>query len=113
MSDEGPRSLLPVALPVGAVAGWEFVKWLLFGRLKRGEELEAKAESATEQKLDLLLEKVTSIETEQRVAVERAAALDSVVREVKGRIDGLSANYGVRLGEIEQRLAALEGRRRR
>lgn len=79
----------------------------------RKEVLEERAETELERKVDLLLTKVTSIETEQRVAVEKAAALDAVVREVKGRIDGLSANYGVRLGEIEQRLASLEGRRRR
>ena len=79
----------------------------------RKERLEERAESELERKVDLLLTKVTGIETEQVRGIERSAALDAVVREVKGRIDGISANYGQRLGELEQRIAGIEGKRGR
>lgn len=105
--------LLPWLSGPGAIVLWKAGEWLVGGRIKKGEQAEERAEGELLRKLDELLSKVTTIETEQRVAMERSAAQAAIVREVKERIDGISANYGQRLGTIEQRLAAMEERRRR
>ena len=83
---------------------------------ERAEESEAKALDALKHQLEQVLSVVTRLESDMRVATEAAKANEAVVREVKDRIDGVSSNYGRRMGELEQRMAVLEavrgGRRR-
>lgn len=99
---------------------WKLGEWFVTSKLKRGEALEERHESQLEQKVDLLLSKVTSIESENRVTAERQLTAAAVVAEVKGRIDGISENHGKRLATVElehakqgERLAAVEGVLRR
>lgn len=87
---------------------------------KRAEHLEEKQESALEQKVDLLLTKMTNMEANHRVSEERAIASAAVVAEVKARIDGVSSNHGGRIGSNEleiaklgERVSALERRGKR
>ena len=118
MSDPSDIVGLVIGSSVGGAALWKFGEWLVVSKLKKGEVLEAKAESELERKVDLLLSKVTSIESESRVAAERAVAANAVVAEVKARIDGVSNNHGGRIGALEldlarqgERIAAIESPR--
>ena len=77
---------------------------------KRRDEREREMDG----KLDQLLKEVAGLTVETRNDRERAsataAAIQAAVSEVKARIDGVSANHGPRLGELEQRMASLSTR---
>lgn len=95
-------------------------------REKRRTKLEDKAEvdatKASDARTDLLgsvLEKVTALERDMSLLLEKHATSIGQVAEVKARIEGISTNHGGRLGTVEQtlvelrtRIVGLEGKRR-
>lgn len=98
------ESVAAVAGSVGAGAlAWRF----LVSKAFRTAE---KTEDAISAKLDTVLATLHELQTEVRADRERAAAVQSAVIEVKDRINGVSANHGPRIGDLEQRWAALDAR---
>lgn len=101
----------------GAIALWKAAEWLVVNRLKRAEKAEEVAESEDRAKLDTVLNVVTKMERELALMAQQLSTQSGTVSEVKGRIDGMSANYGARLAQLEKDVVELRtlvgGRRRR
>lgn len=99
---------------VGGTAGVGVLAKYVWDSVKgRKDDLEAKAETSVEKKIDQLLLDVAEIKSENRVTAERQLVTTAVVTEVKERIDGVSTNHGKRIGDLELWRASLEGKRRR
>ena len=99
---------------VGGTAGVGVLAKYVWDSVKgRRDALESKAESSLEEKIDQLLADVAEIKTENRLTAERQLVTSAVVAEVKERIDGISANHGQRINELELWRAGTEGKRRR
>jgi hypothetical protein len=102
--------------PLGEVAGGSALvlavaKLWWDDREKRRATLEAKAETSEanvernrDDKLELVLAKLTALELELRTLVEKLSAQTGAVAEVKARVEGISSNHGSRIGTIEQTL---------
>jgi hypothetical protein len=99
--------LLPLAMGPGAVALWEFGKWLVLGRLSKAEKAVDDAEKAEKNKLDSVLAIVTKMEKELGVMTEKLLTQTGSISEVKARIDGISKNHGERLAVIEKDVVEL------
>ena len=93
-----------------AVAGLAIKLWWDDREKKRAaleakaEVSEANAERGRDDKLELVLVKLTALELELRTLVEKLSAQTGAVAEVKARVEGISSNHGSRLGTIEQTL---------
>ena len=60
-----------------------------------------RAEAARDAKMDVVLDKVTRMESAFGIASAQATAQAAVVNEVKDRINGISDNHGARLAKLE------------
>lgn len=111
-----PIELLPWLSGPGAIAAWEVGKHFLFGRLKKADRLEEDAESEEAKKLDTVLTVLQRVERDLALLAQQQTQNAATVNEVKGRIDGISANHGTRIAELEKtvvELRTLLGRRRK
>ena len=97
-----------VAGPAGVVGLWKVVEWLVSSKVKRGETVEAKAEDERDAKLAEVLRVVQKMEGELALLSLKLSTQAVESGELKARIDGMSSNYGGRLGGVEQRLAVLD-----
>ncbi len=61
-----------------------------------------KAEDVASDKLDKLLADVAAMSAELKVISERLSGHAAEVVEVKARVEGISQNYGTRLGKVEE-----------
>jgi len=109
-----------------AVAGLAVKLWW-DDREKKRAALEVKAEAnevsvekVRDEKLELVLSKLTALELEMRSLIEKLSTQTGAVAEVKARVEGISNNHGSRLGTLENaqvelrtRLIALEEKRGR
>lgn len=94
--------IVPLATGPAAVALWELGKWLVIGRLKKAEAVVEGVEKGDREKLDTVLGLVQKMEKELGIMTEKLSGYAGTVAEVKGRIDGMSANYGGRLSQLEK-----------
>lgn len=108
-----------VGLVVGGGAGWKAVEFIVSRFVTRADAKEAMAEReredrerAVSEKLDRLLAEVGELRSDARTDRERQVALQAAHSEVKSRLDGMSENYGRRIGQLEQDMAALKAKRR-
>lgn len=76
----------------------------------RKEQLEQRAEAERDEKMDAVLAKLSALEMDMVRLLEKDATQLSQVTELKSRVEGLSANYGGRLGSVEQSIAELRSR---
>jgi len=111
-----PTDLIMTGL--GSGGGALLLQQILARMLKRGADAEEKAAESMAVKLDKVLEEVGAVKHELGLMAQSLSTTTGTVAEVKARIDGVSANHGGRLGELERkhenletRLAALERRR--
>lgn len=65
-------------------------------------------EKAMTEKLDAIVTTLAEMKSDANAARERQSALAAAHAEVKARIDGMSENYGRRVGQLEQEVAALK-----
>ena len=100
--DGESAAALAASAGAGALA-WKFI-------LSKAFRASEKAEDSISNKIDEVLAELHDLKTEVRADRERASAVQSIVAEVKERIDGVSNNHGPRIGELEQRWAALDAR---
>lgn len=96
------------------VAAFFFARWLS----KRDKADEALKNAETE-KLDQVLAISRKLETDVSSLSNRLSLSDAVQNQMKGalekveeRINGITANYGRRLGELEESLARIDERTR-
>lgn len=115
MSD--PTDIAVAAL--GSGGGVVLLQQLISRLLKKGADAEEKAAASMALKLDKVLEEVGLVKHELGLMAQSLSTTTGTVAEVKARIDGVSANHGGRLGELERkhenietRLGALERRRK-
>ena len=89
----------------GALAkfAWDFIT----ARAKKADQMEAddRAEEAAD--IKKLLEVTQEIRRDMALFQQTLNTQAGVVAEVKGRLDGISANYGTRLSSLEQSVAGL------
>lgn len=108
----------------GVIALWKAVEWLVAGRLKKAEKAEEQVEVdaraallSQQEKLNEVLTTLQKMDRELGELGQQISNQAGSVSEVKNRIDGISANYGQRLAQLEQGLVELRthvmGRRRR
>jgi hypothetical protein len=100
--------LLPWLAGPGSVIAWKLGEWLVGSKVKRGEQAEEKAEDERDNKLGEVLEIVTKMERELAVMGHKLTSQAVESGEIKARVEGMSANYGSRVGLLEQRLAVLD-----
>lgn len=74
------------------------------------EEDEKKDEKKRDEKMDAVLAKLGAMELDMRSLLEKHATQIGAIAEVKSRIEGISTNYGARLGTIEQSLVEIRTR---
>ena len=77
-------------------------KWALERLLKRGDVAEEKHAESLERKVDLLLEKVSTMELNAVTAHERALAIQAKHEELRERINGGLTNHADRLRLLEE-----------
>lgn len=94
----------------GAAGVGVLAKYIWDSVRQRKEQLEDRAEETRDAKLDTVLEKLGNLELEFRGAMERIAAQTSTLGEVRARVEGISANYGQRISEMEKELVAIRTR---
>lgn len=76
----------------------------------KAEASEANVEKGRDEKLELVLAKLTALELEMRTLVEKLSTQTGAVAEVKARVEGISNNHGSRLGTLEQTLVEMRTR---
>lgn len=91
----------------GAVALYKAVEWLVLGRLKKAEKAEEQAEETRDAKLDAVLEVVQRLDRDLSLLTQSLSTHVGTVAEVKGRLEGMSANYGSRLSQVEKDVVEL------
>lgn len=99
--------IIPWAAGPGGIALWELGKWVILGRLKKAEAVVEGVEKGDRDKLDTVLALVQKMEKEIGIMTEKLSTHSGTVAEVKGRIDGMSANHGARLAQVEKDLVEL------
>lgn len=102
--------VLAIAAGPSAVAVWELGKWLVVGRLKKGEKIEEQNATDDRTKLDTVLSVVTKMERELALLAQQLSTHSGTVNEVKARVDGMSLNYGTRLSQFEKDIVELRVR---
>lgn len=85
---------------------WESVKG-------RKDQLEAKVESTAETKLDALVAGQGRMELELRDMRNALSNQNGEMTGIRDRVNGISADYGPRLKELELWRASTEGKKRR
>ena len=107
-------------LLLGVVFGPRVVTGLTNRFVTKADDAEKKAaderdarEKAMAEKIDAIVATLAEMKSEANTARERQTALAAAHAEVKARIDGMSENYGRRLGQLEQEVAALKAGRKR
>lgn len=85
---------------------WETVKG-------RKDQLEQKVETTTEAKLDALVAGQGRMELELRDMRNALSNQNGEMTGIRDRVNGISADYGPRIKELELWRAASEGKRRR
>ncbi len=108
MADPLETASLLVGGGGGAVAVYKAMEWLVVSRLKRSEKAEEHVESEARaalreqrDKLDEVLGVVQKMDRELATLTQSLQHHQNTVSEVKARIDGISSNYGVRIGALE------------
>lgn len=106
------QQLMLIAL---ALFGPKLVTWLTARFVTKADDAEKRViserdarEKAMTEKLDAIATTLGEMKNDASAARERQAALASAHAEVKARIDGMSENYGRRVGQLEQEVAALK-----
>lgn len=109
--------LLPWLSGPGAVLVWKAGSWAVTRFMKKAESAEEQLQKLEKSKIDLVLEKVTSIEIElsdlrheAKSSAGRQAQIESAVAEVRGRIDGVSNNHGPAIDALKQTVARYDER---
>lgn len=97
-------------LVVGGGVGWKAVEFLFARFVSRADRERDDREKAVADKLDQVLSELHELKTGIAADRERAISQSAAVSEVKARIDGISANHGPRLGQLEQDMAATRER---
>lgn len=99
--------------------GPKLVEWLAKRFVSKADDAEKRVvderdarEKEMAEKLDAIAMTLAEMKNDAVSARERQAALTSAHAEVKARIDGMSENYGRRIGQLEQEVAALKVPRR-
>lgn len=95
-----------VGLYVLKLAG-DFFATFLKRRIFEGPE---KSEQGAAAKLDQVLEKTSKIESDVRVLVVNLEAHKETVSHVASRLEGISKNYGERLGVVEEKVTRVDER---
>lgn len=85
---------------------WETVKG-------RKDQLEQKVETTTEAKLDALVAGQGRMELELRDMRNALSNQNGEMTGIRDRVNGISADYGPRIKELELWRASTEGKRRR
>lgn len=106
---------------VGAfLVGPKLVEWLAKRFVSKADDAEKRVvderdqrEKAMAEKLDAIVTTLAEMKNDAISARERQSALTAAHAEVKARIDGMSENYGRRIGQLEQEVAALKARPKR
>jgi len=97
----------------GTLALSELVRWFI----RRGQEAQDKVEHDAATKLDQVLKDIGEIRGDIRVVTEKLSTHSSEVAQVKERVEGISGNYGGRIGKLEADIVELrtkvEERRRK
>lgn len=88
------------------------VRWLVMRQVASGEKAVQHVEEERDHKLDEVLTVVQRMERDLAVMGHKLSTQAVEAGELKARIEGMSGNYGGRLGAVESRLAVLESRRR-
>ena len=95
--------------------GPRIVTWFTARFVSKADNAEKKAvderdarEKTMAEKLDTIVTTLADMKNDATQARERQAALAAAHSEVKARIDGMSENYGRRVGQLEQEVAALK-----
>lgn len=104
MSDPTDIAMTALGAGGGAVILGRMAQWWL----ARGQSAVDRAEETAASKLDQVLVAVVRLESDVRLLVSKHDAQAAEVGEVKARIEGISANYGGRLGKLEERVVVLE-----
>lgn len=106
-------------LLVAAVFGPKVVTWAGARFVTKADDAEKKAiderdarERAMAEKIDAIVTTLNEMKNDAIEARERQTSLAAAHAEVKARIDGMSENYGRRIGQLEQEVAALKVPRR-
>lgn len=107
------------ALTAVALFGPKLVTWLTSRFISKADDAERKAvderdarEKAMAEKIDAIVTTLNEMKNDAVEARERQTSLAAAHAEVKARIDGMSENYGRRIGQLEQEVAALKVPRR-
>ena len=91
----------------GGALAWKVVEWFLAARLKKADQLEEDAETEKDTKLDAIYALVQRLDREFGTLSANFSHYTGTVNEVKGRIDGMSENYGKRLSQVERDMVEL------
>lgn len=109
--------MLPWLSGPGAVALWAAGKWAVGRFVKKADSAEEQLQKIEATKLDLVLEKVTSIEVELadlrhegKSSADRQKQIEAAVAEVRQRVDGVSNNHGPALDLLKQTVARYDER---
>lgn len=102
------NEMLPWLAGPGSIVVWKIGEWVVASKVRRGESAEAKAEDERDRQLAEVLRVVQKMEGELALLSLKLSTQAVESGELKARIDGISGNYGGRLGGIEQRLAVVD-----
>lgn len=68
------------------------------------------AEKSASTKLDAVASDIGAVKSDLRVLVSEMAGSKATVHEVRERVEGISRNYGERLGALEEKVVRLDER---